>query len=211
MLKCVLNVTLRIDGGTSGAEMGQFKKQINIAITVAIIIFSLLQVSLLNAEPISLQSSNKRFPIVIDFPIVPQTGKMPHPTLKGSLVYYFTAQDEDASIAYAITIMDIPENLGLIPEDTARMMINQSIDAQIASVDAALGVIGRVSESSSEPVAGYPSKYLEVVRQTKPRLFGIYRAVFVDRLLVTVWATGLDTADNRSQATTFVRSLRIDR
>ena len=90
------------------------------------------------------------------------------------------------------------------------MMINQSIDTQIASVDAAVGVTGKVIKNSTEPFTGYQSKYLEVVRQTTPRLYGIYRAVFVERLLITVWATGLDTSDNRLQAKTFVQSLRID-
>ena len=186
------------------------RKQTNRTITVAIIIFSLLRVSLLNAEPMRLQSANTRFPVVIAFPIVPQTGQTPNPALPNSMVYYFLAQDEDTSVAYGVTIANIPENLGLIPKDTARMMINHSLDTQIANVDAALGVTGKVIETSTEPLTGYPSKYLEVVRQTTPSLFGIYRAVFVDRLLVTVWATGLDTADNRSQAATFIQSLKID-
>ena len=105
---------------------------------------------------------------------------------------------------------NIPENLGSITKNTARTMLNQSLDTQIDIVDAAVGIKGKVTGINTEPLTGHPSKYLEVMRQTTPRLFGIYRAVFVDRLLVTVWATGLDTADNRSQATTFVQSLRID-
>ncbi len=186
------------------------RKQTNRTITVAIIIFSLLRVSLLNAEPMRLQSANTHFPVVIAFPIVPQTGQTPNPALPNSMIYYFTAQSEDVSVAYTVTIINMPENLGVIPKDTARRMINQSLDTQIASVDRAVGVTGKVIDTSTEPLAGYPSKYLEVIRQTTPRLFGIYRAVFVDRLLVTVWATGLDTAGNRSQAATFVQSLRID-
>jgi hypothetical protein len=176
----------------------------------SIVLFDKYKVSLLNAEPMRLQSANTRFPVVIAFPIAPQTGQTPNPFLPNSMVYYFTAQDEEASVAYGVTIMNIPEKLGLISKDTARMMIDQSLDTQVANVDAALGVTGKVIETSTEPLAGYPSKYLEVVRQTTPRLFGSYRAVFVDRLLITVWATGLDTADSRSQAVTFVKSLRID-
>lgn len=186
------------------------RKQRNRTISVAIIILSLLHVSLLNAEPMRLHSVSTRFPVVIAFPIAPQTGQTPNPALPNSMVYYFTAQDKDASVAYTVTIVNIPKNLGLIPKDTAQMMIDQSLDTQIASVDAAVGTTGRVIKSSIEPLTGCPSKYLEVVRQTTPRLFGIYRAIFIDRLLVTVWATGLDTAGNRSQATTFVQSLKID-
>ena len=186
------------------------RKQTNRTITLAIIILSLLRVSLLNAEPMRLQSANTRFPVVVAFPIVPKTGQTPTPDLPNSIVYYFTAQDEDASLAYAVTIANISENLGSITKNTAQMMLNQSLDTQIDIVDAALGVTGKVIETNTEPLTGYPSKYLEVVRQTTPRLFGIYRAVFVDRLLVTVWATGLDTADNRSEAATFVQSIRID-
>ena len=101
------------------------RKQTNRIITVVIIIFSLLQVSLSNAEPMRLHSANIRFPVVIAFPIVPQTGQMPNPALPNSMFYYFTVQDEVASLAYAVLIMNIPENLGLIPKDTARMMINR--------------------------------------------------------------------------------------
>lgn len=180
-------------------------------ITVAIIIFLLLAVSLLNAEPIRLRSSNTSFPVVIAFPIAPQTGSMINPALANSMFYYFTAQDKDALVTYAVTIVNIPENLGSIPKDMAQMMIDQSLDTQINSVDTAMGVNGKVIVSSTKPLAGYPSKYLEVVRQTTARLFGNYRAVFVDRLLVTVWASGLDTVENRSQAAAFVQSLKIRR
>ena len=178
-------------------------------ITVAIIIFSLLVVSLLDAKPMRLQSDNTSFPVVIDFPIAPQTSSMATPTLVNSMTYYFSAHDKDASIAYAVTIVSIPEKLGSIPNDTAQIMISQSLDTQIRIVDAAVGTKGKVIESGTAPITGYPSKFLVVVRETAPRLFGYYRAVFVDRLLVTVWASGLDTPDNRSHAVAFAQSLRI--
>lgn len=181
----------------------------NIIITVGIIIFALLRASLVNAEPMRLQSANERFPVALAFPIPPRAGQMPNPALPNSMVYYFTAQDTDASLAYAATVVNIPEDLGLIPKDTAIMMINQSLDTQIASFDAAVGVKGKIIGNSTAPFSGYQSKYLEVVRQTTPKLCGIYRAVIVDRLLITVWASGLDTSDNRLQAKKFVQSLKF--
>ena len=186
------------------------RKQTNITIIVAIIIFLLLQVSLLSAEPMRLQSSNTRFPIVIAFPIVPKTGLISTAADPNSMSYYFSAQDEDASFAYTVLITRIGKKIGVITQDTARMMINKALDTQITSTDTVLGVTGKVIKTNTEPLTGYPSKYIEVVRQTTPNLFGSYRAFFVDRILVTVWASGLDTVDNRSQAITFIKSLKID-
>jgi hypothetical protein len=191
-------------------EVSTMLRSTNGKITIAIIILLLATVSLMNAEPIRLRFGNTRFPVFIDFPTAPQTGYTTNPALASSMIYYFTAQDEDASVAYAVTICSIPANLGSIPKETAQMMIEQSLDIQISSIDAAMGAKGNVIGSSLEPLAGYPSKYLEVVRQTTPRFFGIYRAVFVNRLLVTVWAIGLDTADNRSKAAAFVQSLHVE-
>mgnify|MGYP001615368454 CR=1 FL=1 len=181
----------------------------NHKIGAALIILLLISVSLLNAEPIHLQSGSTRFPILIDFPIAPETHYMATPNLTNSIFYSYTATDEQASIAYAVTIVSIPANLGSIPKDTAQMMLDQSLETQISMVDDAVGVKGKVIRSNSEPLGGYASRQMEVVRQTTPRLFGSYRAVFVNRLLVTVWASGLDTSNNRSQAKAFVKSLQI--
>ena len=181
----------------------------NHKIGAALIILLLISVSLLNAEPIHLQSGSTRFPILIDFPIAPETHYMATPNLTNSMVYYYTANDERASIAYAVTIVSIPANLGSISKYTAQMMLDQSLSTQISMVDDAVGAKGKIIRSSSEPLAGYPSKHMEVVRQTTPKLFGNYRAVFVNRLLVTVWATGLDTSNNRSHAKSFIKSLQV--
>lgn len=185
------------------------QRSTNIKIGVGLIILLQLSVSFLNAEPIHLQSGNTRFPILIDFPIAPETRYLANPTLANSMVYYYTANDERTSISYAVTIVSIPTNLGAIPKDTAQMMLDQSLDTQISMIDDAVGAKGKVIRSSSESLAGYPSKHIEIVRQKTPKLFGNYRAVFVNRLLVTVWAIGLDTSNNRSQAKSYVKSLQV--
>jgi hypothetical protein len=178
-------------------------------IIVAISLLLLLGASLLNAEPIYLRAGTTQFPFVIAFPIAPQTAYKANPNLPGSTIYYFTAQDKKASVAYAATIVSMPKNLGSIPKDTAQMMINQAIDNQVKKVDEALGSKGDVIESGTEPLAGYPSKYFVVERQTKPRIFGHYRTVFVDRFLFTAWASGVDTVDNRLKGAAFIQSLKI--
>lgn len=178
-------------------------------IGILLIILLLVKGSFVNAEQLHLQSGNTRFPILIDFPISPAIQQMANPTLDNSMVYSYTANDERASIAYAVTIVNIPTNLGSIPKDTAQMMLDQSLDTQISTVDVAVGIKGKVITSSSKPLGDFPSKQMKVVRETTPRLFSNYRAVFVKRLLVTVWATGLDNPTNRSQAKAFVKSLQI--
>lgn len=176
---------------------------------VALIILSQVSASLLNAEPIHLQFGDTRFPILIDFPIVPKASSIANPALADSTIYYYTANDESAAIGYTVTIVSIPKNLGKIPRDTAEMMIEQSLQSQIGTVDDAVGVKGKVIRSSSENIKGYPSKHLAIVRKTSPSIYSEYRAVMADRLLVTVWATGLDTTTNRSRGKAFTESLQI--
>jgi hypothetical protein len=160
-------------------------------------------------KPLRLQSGNKVFPISASFPVKAKTGTIPHPVLPRSVIYYFMAEDLSASLMYTVSIFDIPRNLGSIPSKTAKMMINKSLESQITSFDSKLGVTAKITFSDQSLFSGYPSKLLHVERQATPNMFGIYRAIIVDRLLVTIWSSGIDTPIGRQRAATFIKSLVI--
>ncbi len=162
------------------------------------------------AEPFTLHSDGTQLPVIIDFPRTPATNKIPHPTLPGAYIHFFTVENESTSIGYTATLINFPKELGTIPDETAVMMINEALDSQINTVDEALGIKGVIHKNDLSPFEGYFSKYLEIIRPTDPQLFGIYRATFAARWLIIVFSHGLDTTDNRRKMSSFVDSLSLN-
>jgi hypothetical protein len=160
-----------------------------------------------NAGIAKLKYKDKEFPVAINFPVPAKSSYRVLPNL--SEIYAFTAEDKASSQAYAITITFFPDSLGEITKQVGQELVSQSLEVQIDTVNASLGTESRILKENSVPLAGYPSKYITLVRDTNPKFFSCYRGVFLNRLLVTSWSTGFDVQKNRNLATVFIESLKL--
>jgi hypothetical protein len=163
----------------------------------------------LHTEPLQLEFENIKFPVTVNFPSVPEANAIAAPpSLKQSMIYYFSFTDQSTSLSYMVTILNMDKSLGVISKVAAQKMVEQSIATQVTQLDSQLGIKANITESDEDSFSGFPSKYLILERLTTPKLFGHYRSVFVGQNLITVWASGLDSVNNRAHAESFVSSIR---
>ncbi len=150
-----------------------------------------------------------RFPVSVNFMTEPQSIRTPNPVLHGSYIYFFVDKDAVSALTYVVSFTPIPNNLGSISAETAHMMLSEALDSHISNVDMELGVVGVVTNEASKIPNLYPSKTVEVWRQTNPPQFGRYTIFMVDRLLVGVFASGMNKKQNRDAVRSFVDSVVV--
>jgi len=182
------------------------KKSKFVIVTLAFLIHNPL---LIIAEPNYLTYKNIQFPIIIDFPNQPEFNSMDHPLIPGSIMYYYISLATNESLIYNAVITTLPKNLGWIPKDTAQMMVDNSLETQIKAVDIEFNTTGTIIEENTLPLKGYPSKFVIVTRPTEPNLITYYRSVMVGQLLITIWANGIESFENKLLADKFITSLDI--
>ena len=186
-------------------------KSINKRSILSLLACLLMLASVAHSSPIQLQYNDIRFPVSVNFPAEPQSFRNPNPALPDSYIYLFVNKDATSSLTFAVSFTPIPNNIGSIPAETAHMMITETLNSQVANVDKALGVNGEVTNESSKIPKFYPSKTIEVWRKTKPPQFGRYTSFMVDRLLITVFASGLSNKQNRDAVRSFVDSVVVQK
>lgn len=163
------------------------------------------------SSPMQLQYNDVRFPVAVNFATEPQSIRTPNPAIPGSYIYIFLNKEVTSSLTFAVSLTPIPSSMGLITMETAHMMIEETLTNQVSNVDKALGVIGEVTNSTSKIPSRYPSKTIEVWRQTTPPQFGRYTYFIVDRILVCAFASGLSKSKNRDAVRSFVDSVVVQK
>ncbi|MBU1425775.1 MAG: hypothetical protein KKH12_01110 [Gammaproteobacteria bacterium] len=178
---------------------------------ISLMVCFLMLVSVAHSSPMQLQYNDVRFPVTVNFTTEPHSIRTPNPAIPGSYIYLFVHKDAASSLTFAVSLTPIPNNMGSIPAETAQMMIADTLSNQVSNVDKALGVVGEVTNEPSKIPSHYPSKTIEVWRQTTPPQFGRYTSFIVDRLLVSVFASGLSKKQNRDAVRSFVDSVVVQK
>lgn len=171
----------------------------------------MLVASVAHSAPLQLQYNDVRFPVSVNFPSLPKSSQIPNPALPGSNIYLFVIKDASSTLTYAASITTIPKDSGFISAKTANVMVTDILNSQVENVDNILGIKGEVTKESSAIPKLYPSKTIEVWRQTNPPQFGRYTSFMVDRLLITVFASGLSSTQNRIAIRDFINSVVVQR
>jgi len=160
-------------------------------------------------NPAPLRSGDIIFPVAVNFPVPPKLTQAPLRDIEDGKIYVYSAEDLDSGISFSTSIAHIPKKAGTIPEKTAKMMIDQTIESAIETKGTLLNRTSLITKIDTNNYFAFPSKYIETEYQEFPKVFSLYRSVFVGRHLVTLSGTGLDTLDNRSKIKTYAQSLKI--
>ena len=186
-----------------------FKSNNNRCLFSLVTVLFLLVASVAHSSPIQLQQNEVVFPVSVNFPSTPQSSYTQNPALSGSFIYVFFIKDASSKLTFAASITTLPKNSGLISERIANVMVTEVLNSQVENVDHMLGIKGEISEEASAIPKLYPSRTIEVWRKTKPPQFGRYTSFMVDRLLITVFASGLSSTQNRIAIRNFVNSVAV--
>ncbi len=160
--------------------------------------------------PIRLAHQNKSMPFVISFPRDYASRVQPNPALPGSLVYTFWAQDPYQGLVYGASLATHPDTFGLIDTTIARLMTTEALSAQIDVSDELLGDYSRRYEFPMPQLDDYTHRTARVIRDTEPPLFGKYVTLMRDRVLISIWVSGLWSTANRAVAQSVFESIVVD-
>ena len=170
----------------------------------------LLSAPSVSAELTRMHSGGVTFPVAVNFPTKPQELSFPAPAaLKKTMYHSFVAVDRGAMATYSVLVVSMDRSLGVASRDVAQQMVDKSVATQTALTDSALGVKSKVIESDKKPLSGYVARNVRLERALPLKLYGRYQAVFVDRFLIVVWASGIDSDEQWLKTESFVNSLKI--
>jgi hypothetical protein len=146
---------------------------------------------------------------VVEFPSPPEAQTLPHGALPETDINWYAVEDTENQMFFNVTIYRLDERLGQVTNEVAQLMVSQAINTQNALVDNNTGSKATVIQESKEPFEGMISQAMQTQRDLGVVVYGAYRAVYHQRYLVTLWASGVDSPGNRRSAIQFVSSLDL--
>ena len=148
-------------------------------------------------------------PFVIDFPVTHESRVIDAPNSQIASVYVFTGQVPRHGLTYAVTVARFAANSAPLNNRQARLLVEQNLRSQIEQVDQAMGTNSEVRRLVPSDIGTSPARSYLALRSSDPITFGRYLSFVHDRMLVSVWASGLDTVDNRERAADFLSSVEV--